>query len=61
MAFQADHRLARQILQRNVFLLGLQPAMGRQKLELALGDKPAMDVGVVGILQAQPQIAFAQQ
>ena len=61
LAFEADHRLAGQVLQGNVLLLRLQPAVGREQLQLALGQWLAMNVGVFGVVQAQAQIAFAQQ
>ncbi|MNE39630.1 hypothetical protein D3C80_1335930 [compost metagenome] len=61
MAFQPDHRLAGQVLHTDVFLPWLQPAVGRQELQLALGNDLALNVLVLRIMQAQPQIALTQQ
>ena len=60
MAFQPHHRLTRQVLQRDVLLFRLQPAMGGEQLEFTLGDHLTMDIGMIGVVQAQAQIAFAQ-
>ena len=61
MAFKADQRLAGQLLQRNVFLLGLEPAMGGQQLQFALGQHRALDMGMFWVMQAQAHIGFMQQ
>ena len=58
MAFKADQRLAGQLLQRNVLLLGLEPAMGGQQLQFALGQHRALDMGVFWVMQAQAHIGF---
>ena len=61
LAFQPDHRLPGEVLQRDVFLFGLEPAMGGEQLQFALGQCRAVDLRVFRVMQAQTHIGLVQQ
>jgi hypothetical protein len=61
LALQADHRLPGQVGQRNVLLLGLEPAVGREQLQFALGQHRTVDLWVLRVVQAQADFGLVQQ